>query len=752
MRIWLGSLCVVVQLLVGGRSILAQGVPATLEAKSALRLDEVEVTGVVRNLDGSPAVGATISTRLFDANSTQRIFKVVSTSTDTEGRFVIAVQREQLGTMALLAVGKDPRYQSFRESPFSEEPAAEYWKDVVIDLEEAKSLKAKVLTPSGEPAKAANVWLEYPYRAPSPNSVSTNDLGEAQLWLPNGLTPESGIAFMEGVGIDYTTFRERENVASPRTKPAVIHDDFELKLAPLVEIPVRVVDEKEAPLPDTWVGVSFRRPGRREFLVRLDSLPAWLRKKTDDQGSVILFAPNDVDEPVSVFASKPNFVPTVRSGRMFSGETNSPVGFLWDRNEPRTVKVVLRDILANRTTLKGRIVDAQGRPAPRASIAVSGRGLDRTMPFHKASEHANESGEFEISVPKNMFYLLYVSTANQLAAQRSIAVAEEAPQKPISITLTTAKAVTIRAIDAATALPAPGCPLVVSLTTLSDYRRRFIAGDESPKLHVDSHSGEHLIPATYVFRGNTDGHGEVRLSLPEGQYQATSKTSGAISDERLFQIHDQSIEVEVLAEGKGLVLGDGPRAAAPKGKVPKIAFKGLVTNEKGDLLAGASVLIQCRIPLMGVDPIKTVTDAEGQFECERDPRATLLQVVSLDKTLSASISIPTDAAECKVQLARAPQVIGQLLDAKTKKPLVGKRVEAQRGAHHWSTGPVISSTTDQDGRFVLSPMHIDTYYGISVTEGDLRDLSNYSSATYAHIVLSSAGETLDLKELVIGDD
>lgn len=727
--------------------------PATASTdKPSPRFDEVEVSGKVLNADGSPAVGATISTRLFDGNSTQRIFKVVSTSALSDGRFVIAVHRDQLGTLALLAVGRDPRYQSFRESPFSAEPAAEYWKDIVIHLQEAKSLKAKVVTPSGEPAKGAKVWLEYPFRSPSPSFVATNDQGEAQLWLPNGLAPESGIAFLEGVGVDYTTFREGENVASPRTRPAVIHDDFELKLAPLVEIPVRVVDENESPLPDAWVGVSFRRPGKREFLVRPDSLPTWLQRKTSETGEAILFAPDDVDEPVSVVASKKHFVPAQRTGRMFAGETNSPIGFLWNPKEPGPVKVVLRDALASMTTLRGRVVDVQGQPVANASIAISGRGLDRAMPFHKASDYTDAKGEFAISIPKNMFYLLHVATANQLVAQRSFAVAENAPSDPIEIIVTAAKAVTIRAIDATKALPAPNCPMVVSLTTESDYRRRFIAGDELPKLHVDTHSGENLVPSIYVFRGKTDENGGVKLFLPEGQYQAVSFSSGAMDDERLFQVHDQAIEVEVLANAENLVLAGGGRLRLPDIKIPKIAFKGVVTDENGKPLAGASVQIQTRISLLNVDSTKTVTDAEGQFECDRDPRATLLQVVSHDQTLSASVNIPTDAAEFGVKLSPAPRVIGQLIDAKTNKPLVGKTIEARRGGRNWSSGAPVGSVTDAEGRFVLSPLHIDTYYGISVTEGDRSDFSTYRSATYAHVVLMSAGETLDLKELPIREE
>ncbi len=744
------------------RSSTAQDRPAETTAnvlqdaalgKAPLRFDEVEVAGKVINVDGTPAEGVEVLSRVADQRAAIAKFRIISVRTNQDGKFAFAVHRDQLAHLQLLAVAKDSRFQRFLKSPFSDAPSREYWKEIVLELEEAKAVVATVLDPDGKPAKGAELWLEYEYPAPQRDSELTDERGQVQLWIPNGLVPNSAIASLDEIGVDYTTFRQAENIASPRTAPAVIPDAFELKLVRNVEISVNVVDEMGNPLSRATVYSSFRRPGRREFLVRGDHLPKYLQWMTNEKGEARVFAPSDVNEPVSVSASLANFTPVERMGRRYSGmNNNDPTGFLWNPAKPEPVKIVMRDTRAFQTMLRGRVVDAKGNPLANASVAASGQGFQRPMPFHKNSTYTDAKGEFSLSVAKNMFYSLFIETGDHLAAQRSFTIADSAPREPVVIPLAPARAVTIRAIDATTAKPAPDCPIQVSLTTLSEYQRRYVAGDETPKIHTDSLSGGRLAPSTYVFRGVTDESGEVKLFLPEGQYQAVSFTSGQMNDERQFQVRDQDMEVEILAYAAGLV--PGAMLIRADVKLPKIPFKGTITDERGNLLAGATVWLQSRIPLARVGTEKTATDAEGQFEFDRDPRATLLQVVSLDKTMSAVVNIPTNAQEWTLKLTPAPRVIGQLIDAKTKKPIVGKNVQAQRrGGNGWSDGQIwAKSTTDDQGRFILTPLIPGIHYSIDITEGDIRDLSTYRSASWASVFLENAGQAFDLREMHISDD
>jgi protocatechuate 3,4-dioxygenase beta subunit len=722
----------------------------TAPAPLSPRFDEVEVTGTVFNPDDSPAVGAAVSTRVADLRSTTVRFQTISVKTDQKGRFAFVVHHDQLANLALIAVGEEPKFQGYSKSPFSESATREFWKEITIQLQDANLVVATVLDPEGAPAPGANIWLQYQNAVSPVNPFTTDEKGQAQLWIPPGLSPDSGFAALDGVGVDYTTFRKNENVNSPRAAEPVIEDVLELRLARLIEITVKVVDEEGTPLADASVHPSFRRPGRREFLLRPEFVPQWLVQQTNEKGEAILLAPSDVDEPVSVYGVKRGYLPTQMTGRRFSGNTNQPSGFLWDPAKPGPVSVVMRDLRTTMVTLIGHVVDPNGKAVPHAAVVASGQGFVRPNPFHKDATYTDVDGRFSLSLCKNSFYVLLVETGNHLAAQRSFTIGDVAPADPLVIDVAPGRAITIRAIDAETAQPAASAPIQVSFTTHGQYQRRFVAGEEMPKLRSEQQWLGGLTPSAYVYRGNTNEKGEVNLFLPDGQYEAISFADGPIQDERIFLVSEAPMEVELLTNYGGLLPAPGIRGKAAS--VARLPFKGIILDDKGNPLPGAKVSLGSRIMMTGIEGISTATDLEGEFELDRDPRVTMLRAVSPDKFLSGMAMIPTNAKEWTLKLAPAPRVTGQLLDSKTKVPLVGKKVEAARGGRNWSEGASVSATTDSEGRFVLSPLFPGTFYKISHTEGELTDFRNYSSTTVAYGFLDAPGQILDLKAIYIAEE
>ena len=748
MRNWLVLSCVGILLIGSTRSARAQSPQAAEDAKPALRFDEVEVSGTVIDVDGKPAEGVNISTRVADGRSTTVIYKIISETTDHAGKFRLHVHRDQVAQLALLAVAKDDRQQVYAVAPFSQMPAKEYWKEVAIQLEHAIPLSATVRDPKGSPAKGAKVWFEFPSKVPSPKSIETNEQGIAKLRVPSGLIPEAAVARLEGVGIDYTLFRRGEDRTRPTEDKPKLEENFELKLAPPLEIPVSVIDEKGEPLPNAQVFASFRRPGMREFLRRGIALPDWLLKSTDSQGEAMVVVPSDVDEPVSVSALLPSYSPVQRMGRMYSGMGNQPTGFLFDPAKPSRTTVILRNEGALQVTVRGTVTDRAGAPLAGASVAASGQGFQRPMPFHKDVTYTDKNGEFTLSLPKNMFYLLYVENGDQMAAHRSFALAETSPP-PLFISLEAAHPVTFRAIDAMTGEPAVSSLLMVSYTAQGEYQRRFVSGIETPKIHTDSISGSRLAPTAYLQRLVTDDQGEAKLFLPGGRFQVRSFASdGPMIDERSFLVRQEAMDVEILTNADGIMLKDF-RNGKPA-PLAKISFEGQILDENGKLLPGASVLIQSSIPLLGAGSEKLVTDAEGRFGFERDPRVTLVQAMSKDRSLAGMVHLPTKASEWKLQLAPACKVTGRFVDAKTKKPIVGMGVKAQRGGQSWSTGCLVPETkTDEEGRFVLMGLAPGVNYSISSFEGTMALPSAYNETSWTSAFLEQPGEVLDLQEMFI---
>lgn len=748
MRSFLVHVVVVLLVGFGGRFTAGQESIAASQTESEKRFDELEVSGTVIDVDGKPAEGVNISTRVADGRSTTVIYKIISETTDHAGKFRLHVHRDQLAQLALLAVAKDDRQQAYVVAPFSQMPLKEYWKEVIIQLEHAIPLTATVLDPKGLPAKGAKVWFEFPPKVPSPKSIETNDQGIVKLRVPSGLIPEAAVAQLDGVGIDYTLFRRGEDRTRPNEAKPKLEENFELRLAPPLEIPVSVIDEKGEPLPNAQVFASFRRPGMREFLRRGNMLPDWLLKSTDRQGEAMVVVPSDVDEPVSVSALLSNYSPVQRMGRMFSGNGNQPTGFLFDPAKPSKTTVILRDEGALQVTVRGTVTDRAGAPLAGASVAASGQGFQRPMPFHKAVTYTDKHGEFILSLPKNMFYLFYVENGDQTAAHRSLAIAETSPP-PLFIPLEAAHPVTFRAIDAMTGEPAASSLLIVSYSAQGEYQRRFVGGPETPKIHTDSISGSRLAPTAYLQRFVTDDKGEAKLFLPSGRFQVRSfAADGPMIDERSFLVRQEAMEVEILTNADGIMLKDFRKGKpAP---LAKISFEGQILDENGKPLPGASVLIQSSIPLLGADSEKLVTDAEGRFGFERDPRVTLVQAMSKDRSLAGMVHLPTKASEWKLQLAAACKVTGRFIDAKTKKPISGMAVKAQRGGPSWSTGCLVPETkTDEEGRFVLVGLAPGVNYSISTFEGTIALPSAYSETSWTSAFLEQPGEVLDLQEMFI---
>jgi hypothetical protein len=481
-------------------------------------------------------------------------------------------------------------------------------------------------------------------------------------------------------------------------------------------------------------------------------LPLDFQQKTNSSGEATILAPHDIDEPVSVSAWVEHFTPIERSGRRYEGRTNRPTGFLWDPTKPEPVTVVMRDTRGSTVTLSGRVVDQKGAPVANASVAASGQGYQHPMPFFRNVAYTNAKGEFSLSLSKNMFYVFFVETGDHLAAQKSFAIGENAPPEPVNFTVEPTSAITVRTVDAATGQAAPNSMVQVSLVTVGDYRSRYVLGKEEPKLHTSRSLSGHPSPTAYVFRGNTNEKGEFECFLPKGKFQAIH-FGGSQNDECEFLVMGKPTTVEVFTNAGFMfqVLRGSPRPA----DIPKAALKGKVTDVNGNPIADAEVSLTGRVPMMVRDAGKATTNAAGEFELERDPRATLLRVISKDQSLVSLALIASTSSEANIVLAPTPRVIGQLVDAKTKAPLVGKKMQAVRGTGSWSTGDMTATaTTDDQGRFILSPVIPGITFSIMVVEGDLTNPRTHRATTWATVFPESPGQTIDLGEMLIseGDD
>lgn len=747
MRNWLVLACVGILLIGSTRSALAQSPQSADEGNRALRFDEVAVTGVVKNLDGSPAVGAVVSTRLSDSRTVSGRWRDIVIRTDAEGRFSFGAHQDQLTYMGLLASTEGGDLQGFVEAPFEQDPGAEYWKGIVILLHQAQPLSVSVFDTEGLPAKHAKLWMVYPSRIPSPPPIVTNERGLATVRFPHNLPVETILAVSESTepreaGLDYHDFQpegSRRSIEALRKLP----ESVELRLAKLVSFAVKTMDEEKKPVTGARVIPSFRREGKLPFRLVRNDLPDWLQPRSNAEGEVTIWVPEDVDEPVSVSASSEHFVSLETSGRRYDSKGEHPTGRLWDRQNPYSVIIPMRDLRKSMTTLRGRVIDAEGKPVEGAAVCASGMGYQRPNPFYKSGSYSDAKGEFSLPISKEMFYLVTARTGDHRVMQTSFTVAAVAPQ-PVTLKVAPAHKVVIRVLDHASCQPKPGVTVQVTSTTKHDYDDLYVAGNEDPKLAMPDNPASNfsLYPSAYMVRAKSNERGEVEAYLPHGQFEVvTFSDMPGQGDTSKFAIRPDFAPKEIE-----LYAATGGRFRPPA--ITPVRTKGKITDVEGKPIAYASVTFDSRVS--GSDrQLVVAADSDGEIDVDRSPRTTSVRVLSPDESLGASTTLLSYAPEFSLKLMPTAKVSGQLIDKTTKKPLAGLKVTSHRGGEGWFTGAASSlSVTNEAGNFVLPSLIVGVDYAICVAVA--KELDPSGSKILSTITIEKAGQEIDLKQQEIG--
>lgn len=716
-------------------------------AMGALHFDEVEVSGVVKNPDGSPAKNASVVTRLPDTRSSTERIREISATTNHEGKFSFSAYKDQLTNLGLLATTKDGQLQAFVEAPFEQDAGGDYWRGIVIPLNKAQSLSVTVFDADGTRQKSAQVWIGYPWQLPSPPPVAVSENGEAKLWFPPNLQVESIMATAEGSGtnksgLDYFHFQpemSRRSIEKPRSIP----ESVELRLKRMMTFTATAADEENKPVAGARLIPSFRIAGKSPTRLSRPDMATWLTPLTNDLGLATIYVPEGIDEPVSVSASSRHFVSRETTGRRYDATGEHPTGHLWEPANPTSLTIPMRDLRKLMTILRGRLVDPMGKAVEGAAVEVSGRGYGGPRSYHWDTVYSDSKGEFEAPVSRNMFYLLSAQTGDKRAAQKSFAIASAEPQ-PVTVELKPAHRVIIRVLDPASCEPQSNITVWCDLTTKGEYSRRFILGNEEPKIPPpsDGESSSSLSPDTIVFRAKSNESGEVEAYLPEGRFEImTLSEQPGRSDKRSVTIADGAAP-ELLEIYSASSTGRGMSPLTP------IPTKGVITDAEGKPIPYANIVFDSRLAMNG-RPMTVAADSDGKFELDRSPRTTFARVLSPDEDLGASGIILTNAQDLTFKLVPTAKAIGQLIDKGTKKPLSGIKVTAHRAGDHWHTGEVSSlSVSDEQGKFSLPSLIVGVDYSICAAVA--KELDPSGSKILSTVTIDTPGQEIDLKQREIG--
>jgi beta-lactamase regulating signal transducer with metallopeptidase domain len=603
------------------------------------------IRGIVVDGAGHPVAGASV--RLV------RDWKAPGAAVSGADGTVVIRDRGSLMllTEELIAVSSDGRLQGigeFHESLDSRVPS----EPARILLKPARSVTVSVIDPTGTPIRDAAVEVIADHSSVA--FGATDDQGRATLRYPDGPKVEWIVGLKPGAGFDYF-----ENYRSwPAEGNPAVPENVHLILNGARTARIKAVDSKEKPL----AGAEFY---------------AWIVKKrsklaeANTGGSRLVRARSDRDG-LATFDWLPPDAEQDLTFMLMPGQYHAAERAIFSPNYQPPVKTVH---LSRKVTLRGKVLDPDGRPA--AGILVEAAGVGKTMLDDYDSNYARTApdGTYSIAVASDHSYIVAVTDRSWAARSLTgIVLREEGATRDVpDLNLIKGTLLSGRVTTGPEHEPLAGSWL--SLTQ---------QGDPLPN-DFDSRSGGNERRHQGV---ETDADGRYTFRIGPGRYELLKP--GYTGNESLTVDSQEEIVRDFHLEN-------------PSG----VTFRHL-RGQVHDLTTGRRVAVANALLTafgrIGRD-IDGRTDASGRFDLSVFYDPEFLYARNPEGSRAALLAVKPGQGLALVHLAPAARVSGRLTDPK------GKPLSA------WTVWLNMRGTTESGAKFQFSRQSITDERGRYAFEG-----------------------------------
>lgn len=647
--------------LVAGLGWAALASTTQAAAGAAARGDAAVLAGAVVAPDGQSAANVEIAVHIHSEPP-------LLARTDEAGHFSLEAPREKLrgglivarGAAGLLGQAKLPY----------EFPEAGPLEPLVIKLQPARALEV-VVTKQGAPTADVRVVVQSEYHTVAEGRTDAE--GKVRLETPRDAALQFVLAAEPGVGVDYQLFRDAHKPASdPYQLPQEHAGPIALSLAPTRSVTVHVQDQHGQPLTGVAVTPWLIQMPKKGDSANLGSL--WTQS-TDAQGDAKFeLIPQDLEHGVTFWARQPGLIATERS-----------------HLEPNDATGKLTATLLPLTPVSGRVLNADGSPAPGVAVSAAGHGY--SLDDYYGETKTDAEGRFKFEVNPDC-YCMFAALDKQQASSlecRTVRLGQAIDDLELRLAPAT------RIFGQVTSRGEPAADEYVSLyqEPTPDYYE--LPKDQQLPNSTDSRTG---ITPRRVQSAKTDADGRYEFFTGPGKYYYLAAQH--LSKAPQFTIADtRAIEqnLALSAPPKGTLKGRVVLGSKPEQGVAGIRVMGQPENLEGGW-------------------VRATSDAEGRFEERRANGPSLFTALNDDRSLGALERVAVEQTEVTLELVPTATAIGALIDSETSAPAGGKqliayiRIGPENGP--FAQAAEVSATTDPAGQFSLPGLIVDAEYQVTV--------------------------------------
>ncbi|MBN1345328.1 MAG: M48 family metalloprotease [Phycisphaerae bacterium] len=358
------------------------------------KLGTSRVTGVVVDSDGRGVGGAEVVTYDYGRGI------AVKTRAAADGTFALEVQRPNLDYTRVIATADGGRRKGLYD--FGSAPTSSAPSPIRITLKPSHAVAIRVVDGSGKPVPGASIEaLHVPAI-----ETRTSPAGSATLYLPKDAKIRGIVALKSGVGFDYFAREERSHSIGEEPLPS----EMKFVLDGVDPVRVRATDSAGRPIAGTSITpFRIKKPGKDRGVDVAGSVTS--RSRTDARGVATFdwFPANIAD-----------LAPFTHWDRRYHLPKSIAI-------RPSATDRELEVVLLGKTSISGRVLQPDGKPAPGILLRLEGRGGSDI--YIARDTRTASDGSFALDVDPEQSYIVAVIDDNWTAVSKTGVLVKEG--KPV---------------------------------------------------------------------------------------------------------------------------------------------------------------------------------------------------------------------------------------------------------------------------------------------------------------------------------
>jgi hypothetical protein len=658
-------------------------------AEDSPKLESWHIEGRVVDASGQSVAGARVFTNALKYLSPA---SQTTTRTDSDGRFRLEVTHRANGRM-IRASDQDGARQAATHLPYEFEnaPPAE---PLELILRPAREIQCTVVDALHKAVPDASVLVAASFE--KFDEAKTDNEGRAAFRVPPDLPLQAVVAMKGGAGLDYWSFRQKDEPKSDPYKLAHDHaEPLTFVLNGARPVTIRVVDNQDEPLAGVkvypWL-LSKPNKGAQYDDLNLSGLD--ITQRTNREGVASFdFIPIDNTKRINFWARTEGYYSPER--HMFDPASNAS-------------EVVAK--LVPLVSVRGQVAFEDGRPAPDIDVMAVGAG--HTMDGFRQSTRTDAAGNFAFEAYPDQYYQFFAGNRQWATDPLYKIVLAGQPVEDLQLRLNPATRVYGRVTSGRDKSP-------VKSLYLQLYRKddgTYYKLPENQRLPNPKDDNTAVMPQI-VWSGKTDDAGEFEFFVRPGKFyifgpRNQDAVNFEVTDHEPHRVDIHSEQPETIPLTGRVVLRDDPDRKIAEAKVTFVSV---------DSFAGF---------------LDAVSDSDGRFQVERAPHNMLIHALAPDRSLAGLIKIGTDDPSVIIPVSPTGIVRGRLVDEESGEAIPEREIDY---GIHIDFGDGTSTTrfggevkTDEQGYFEAGGLvagHATVFNAVVETDADGRARSWRQVAT-----------------------